>query len=328
MKADRIFGLLGLLTAIALIITPGSVSASDQPPLVIGTGGVAGAYYPAGGALAFTVNRHSGESGIRLAVEPSLRASADNINGLLSGRLQLGLVQSDIQNQVMKKEGGFASIKGGEKLHSLFSLYSEAFTVVVAKDSGIQKFADLRGQRVAMGDPSASFRVTSEMFMAEFGLTADQVLAASGIRADDMTTALCSGQVDAFIYAIGHPHNMIKTAVTECGGRILSLEGQELTSFTGKHPYYQPTSLTAGLYGENSPAVQTFGPKAVVTATTDLSDDTAYLIVKTVFENFDSFKNMLPIFSNLTKEDMIKGHIIELHPGAVRYYREAGLLSE
>jgi TRAP transporter TAXI family solute receptor len=305
----------------------GTAHAAPEKLLVIGSGGVAGAYYPAAGAVASLINRNSGDSGLRVAVAPSPRASLDNVNGLLAGNLQLGLVQSDIQSQAINGLGSFANAQGTDRLRALFSLYSEAFTVVAARDSGITRFAELKGRRIAMGNPGASYRVTAEMFMREFGWSAADVRAAQDIAPEDMGQALCGGRADAFIYTIGHPYGMIRQAVSECGARIVSLEGPELQAFMDGHACYPPAEIPAGMYGAGNPRARTFGPKAVLTATSELSEDDAYFIVKTVVENFDAFKKMLPVFSGLTREEMAKGHSVPLHPGAARYFREAGSIT-
>jgi TRAP transporter TAXI family solute receptor len=218
----------------------------------------------------------------------------------------------------------FVNVQGRDKLRALFSLYSEAFTVVAAKDSGIDRFADLKGKRIAMGNPGASYRVTAESFMREFGWSAANVTPVRDIAAEEMGKALCDGRADAFIYAIGHPYGMIRQVMAECGAHIVSLAGPELGVFAGKHPYYPRTVIPGGLYGANSPEIQTFGPKASLTVTSDLAEADAYFIVKTIFENFDAFKKMLPVFSGLSREEMTKGNSVPLHPGAARYFREVG----
>jgi TRAP transporter solute receptor, TAXI family len=328
MKSKTFYLKLLMVALVALLAKSnvGEAVAAEQQPLIIGAGGVSGAYYPAGGAVASLVNRNSGTSGIRLAVEPSLRASLDNVLGILTGNLAMGMVQSDVQSLAVNRQGPFAQSAGTGKLRVLFSLYSEAFTVVVGKDSGIKAFSDLKGKRVAMGTPGASYWTTAELFMREYGWTTDDVHTVQDISADGMGKALCAGQVDAFIYAIGHPYAMIQDAVSQCGASIISLDGKERAAFMEKYAYYPAAVIPAGMYAPESHAVQTFGPQATLMASSNMPDDTAYFIVKTVFENFDAFKRMVPVFSELRKEDMVKGGSAPLHPGALRYFKEAGLL--
>jgi TRAP-type uncharacterized transport system substrate-binding protein len=87
------------LSFVACFSAARAASPAPEKPLIVGSGGVAGVYYPAAGAIASLVNRNSGGFGPQLVVSPSTRASLDNVLGLLSGKLQLGLVQSDTQSQ-------------------------------------------------------------------------------------------------------------------------------------------------------------------------------------------------------------------------------------
>ena len=72
--------------------------------------------------------------------------------------------------------------------------------------------------------------------------------------------------------------------------------------------------------------VETFGVKATLVTSADVSDEIVYAITKEVFENFDEFKKLHPAYQVLTKESMLQGLSAPLHPGAAKYYKEAGLL--
>ena len=94
-----------------------------------------------------------------------------------------------------------------------------------------------------------------------------------------------------------------------------------------ENAYYAYATIPAGLYKGLEKDVTVFGVGATFVSSTKTSEDTVYQIVKAVFENFDRFKRLHPAFANLKKEDMIRNNLsAPLHPGAEKYYKEAGLM--
>lgn len=314
----------GVLLAMVVALCPNIAGAGDT--LLIGSGGVAGMYYPAAGAVASLVARKNQDTGLRIAVVPSLRASMDNVEGVASGGLNLGMVQSDVLHYAVNGTGPFAKAGANPHLRSLFTLYSEVFTVVARNDSGIESFKDLAGKRISMGSPGASYRATMEMLMREYGWDTSVLTPVENLSPEQGADALGAGTIDAFVYMIGHPYAVVGDAVKNTSSHIVPISGPEVDSLLAKHPYYPAAVIPAGTYPGLSVDSPTFGPKAVVTVSADMSEETAYLIVKTVFENFDEFKRMYPAFAALNKQDMLVGTSAPLHEGAMRYYREIGLV--
>ncbi len=115
--------------------------------VTIGTGGITGVYFPTGGSICRLVNRNRKETGIRCGVE-STSGSVFNINAIRTGDLEMGLAQSDWQHHayhgtsIFKEQGAF------KDLRFVFSVYSEAATLVVRADSGIKDVMDIKGKRI------------------------------------------------------------------------------------------------------------------------------------------------------------------------------------
>ena len=95
-----------------------------------------------------------------------------------------------------------------------------------------------------------------------------------------------------------------------------------------KYPYYAPATIPIKFYpgAENKEDVRTFGVKATFVTSSKVPDEVVYAITKEVFENLESFKKLHPAYEVLTKKEMLQGLSAPLHPGAVKYYREAGLM--
>ena len=152
-----------LLTLGALAVFLPSHAAADKF-VTIGTGGVTGVYYPTGGAICRLVNRGRRDHNIRCSVE-STGGSIYNLNALRNSEMDLAVVQSDWQYHGYNGTGYFAAQGPDKKLRSVFSLHSEAFTVVARDDAKIKNFDELKGKRVNIGSPGSGMRATMEVIM-------------------------------------------------------------------------------------------------------------------------------------------------------------------
>ena len=131
-----LFGICSAAIVAAFLFSPTPSPASDKF-ITIGTGGVTGVYYPAGGAICRLVNRGRKEHGIRCSVE-STGGSVYNLNAVRSGELDIAVAQSDWQFHAVKGSGIFSSVGPDTKLRAMFSLHSEPFTLLARKDANIK----------------------------------------------------------------------------------------------------------------------------------------------------------------------------------------------
>ncbi len=317
---------LALAGAISLVAGSAAVSAEEQRFVTIGTGGVTGVYYPAGGAICRLVNMDRKEHGIRCSVE-STGGSIYNLNAIRQGELDLAVAQSDWQFHAYNGTSQFESDGKNEKLRAVFSLHPEPFTVVASKESQIKNFEDLAGKRVSVGNPGSGQRATAEVLMKEMGWTMDKFSLAAELKAAEQSQALCDGNIDAFFYTVGHPSGSIKEATTSCDSVLVNVDNEATKKLVDDNPYYRVATIPAGMYRGNDEDTTTFGVAATFVTSTDVADDVVYEVVKAVFENFDSFKRLHPAFGNLEKSEMVSDALsAPLHPGAEKYYKEAGLL--
>lgn len=312
--------------AVSLGAASTSVSAQEQRFVTIGTGGVTGVYYPAGGAICRLVNMDRKEHGIRCSVE-STGGSVYNLNAIRQGELDLAVAQSDWQYHAYNGTSQFKDDGANKDLRAVFSLHPEPFTVVASKGSGIQNFEDLEGKRVSVGNPGSGQRATAEVLMEEMGWGMDKFALAAEIKAAEQSQALCDGNIDAFFYTVGHPSGAIKEATTSCDSVIVNVDNEATQTLINENPYYRKAVIPGGMYRGSDEDTTTFGVAATFVSSTDVPEDVVYAVVKAVFENFDSFKRLHPAFANLNKEEMVSDALsAPLHPGAAKYYKEAGLI--
>ena len=311
--------------AVGALSLSAAPAVAQQQFVTIGTGGVTGVYYPAGGAICLNVNRTRAEHGIRCSAE-STGGSVFNVNSIREGELNIGVVQSDVQYNAVNGIEQFADAGPFEGLRALFSLHPEPFTVVARPDAGITNFEDLEGKRVNIGNPGSGQRNTMELLMNEYGWTMDSFTLASELPSREQAQSLCDNRYDAFVFTVGHPSGSISEPVATCNAVLVNVGGDKIDALVERTPYYFSATIPAGMYN-NAEDVETFGVGATVVSSTDTPDDVIYEVVKAVFENLEDFKGLHPAFAQLDPESMVKsGNSAPLHPGAVRYYEEAGLM--
>jgi uncharacterized protein len=312
--------------ALVCVMAMGSADVQAKTTFVtIGTGGITGVYYPTGGAIAKIVNQKRKEYGIRCTVE-STGGSVFNVNAVMSGDLEFGVVQSDRQYQAMKGMAEWKD-KGPQKdLRAVFSIHPESVTLCAAVDAGINDIKDLKGKRVNIGNPGSGQRQNSIDALEAVGLNFETDMQAEQVKAAEAPGLLQDGRIDAFFYTVGHPSGAFKEATA--GARkvkFVSITG--IDSLLAKFPYYAKSFVPVKLYpcAANDADVETFGVKATFVTSAKVPADVVYAVTKEVFENFDSFKKLHPAYAVLTKASMLEGMSAPIHEGAMKYYKEAGL---
>jgi len=314
----------GFVTHFGAAATP--AAAAEQTFLTIGTGGVTGVYYPAGGAIARLVNKGKAQHGLRATVE-STGGSVYNVNAIASSELDFGVVQSDVQFDAVKGQNKFAESGPNADLRAVFALHPEPFTIVARADSGIKNFEDLKGKRVNVGDPGSGQRSTMEVVMKKLGWKMEDFKLASELKAAEMAGALCDNKIDAFAYTVGHPNGSIQEAHTACDAVLVNVTGPAIDELVAANPYFSTAIIPANMYRGNAADTKTFGVSATIVSSAKVPAETVYQVVKAVFENFDEFKGLHPAFANLDKKNMVKDALsAPLHDGAVKYFKEAGLM--
>ncbi len=294
--------------------------------VTIGTGGITGVYYPTGGAIAKMVNKKRKEYGIRATVE-STGGSVFNVNAIMAGDLEFGVVQSDRQYQAIRGLAEWKD-KGPQKnLRAVFTIHPESITLVAADDAHIKTIQDLRGKRVNIGNPGSGQRQNSIDALTNAGIDYTKDLKAEGVKAAEAPGLLQDGRIDAFFYTVGHPSGAIKEA-TAGARKVHFVPIIAVDKLLSEYPYYARAKILKKLYpgATNTEDVATFGVKATFVTSAKVSDKVVYAITKEVFDNFDAFKALHPAYQVLTPEDMLTGLSAPIHPGALRYYEEAGMV--
>lgn len=292
----------------------------------IGTGAITGVYYPAGGAICRLVNRGRKEHGIRCSVE-STGGSVANLNAIRNNAIDFGIVQSDWQYQAYNGANFFADQRPFKELRSVFSLYTETFTIAVKEDSKIEKLDDILGKRINFGPEGSGMYATMKVLMQVKDWTDKDFKSISFLQPSEQPKALCEGDIDVMVYAAGNPNGVLQEASQACKVRIIPIDYETIDKLIAINPFYVKAYIPGGMYAGNNKDISTFGVKASLVTSEKTDNEIVYNVIKATFDNFDNFKTLHPVFSSLKKENMVRaGNSAPIHPGAMRYFKETKLI--
>ena len=309
--------------AIGALTIASAPALAQQKFITVGTGGVTGVYYAAGGAICRLVNKDRKDHGLRCSVELT-GGSVFNVNAIKTGEIDFGMSQSDVQFHATKGTGAFNSGAVGD-LRSVFAIHPEPFTVLARKEANVKGFQDLKGKRVNVGNPGSGTRAAMEELLGALGWKMSDFSLAAELKADEHGPAVCDNKIDAFFYGVGHPSANIQDPVTVCGAKLVPITGAAIDKLVADRPYYAKVNIPGGLYAGNPDPTATYGVLATVLSSARVPNDTVYAVVKGVFENLDEFKRLHPALANLQAKEMVtNGLSAPLHPGAEKYYKEKG----
>jgi TRAP transporter TAXI family solute receptor len=328
MMGERAAGLI-LCFAMALggAGAPTSGFAAD---MVIGAGNEAKVHYTVGRSICRQIQK--GDQGLScevLRIEGQDAAEPLAVLGYVrDGAIEVGLVQSDWQYHAFLGTGPaeFMDVKF-DNLRSLFSLHGEPFTIIARRDAAINTLDDLVGKRVNLGNPGSSQRVIMEMVMRARGWTQESFQFVDELTSAEQSLALCHNRVQAIVTTVSHPNDAVAKTLELCDAKVVEISGSEIEKLIADNRFFAATEVPAGIYDRAATAVRTFGVKVTAVSSADIDDDTAYAVVKTVFDNLDKIKRIHRALGNLVPDRMMTdGLSAPLHPGAMRYFREQGMM--
>jgi TRAP transporter TAXI family solute receptor len=315
--------------ALALSFLDVRVCSSETTVVTIGTGGITDLYYLTGGAISKIVNKKSQRYYLRVTVE-STDGSVFNVNAVVAGDLEFGLVRSDRQYQAWNGILDWEAKGPQKKLRAVCSFFPETIILVASEDSGIWEFKDLRGKHVSIGDIGSGYRGHAIEALKACGIDKDKDkdLQAERLNADQSAKFLQDGRIDAFFNTVTHPDQSTKEVTS--GTRkvhFVPITGDCIDKLVAKWPFYVKASIPIEFYpmATNKENVDTFAVKATFVTNAEIPDDVVYAITKEIFDNLEDFKKLHPAYEVLTKENMLEALTAPIHPGAMRYYKEVGL---
>ncbi|PIV80115.1 MAG: immunogenic protein [Rhodobacteraceae bacterium CG17_big_fil_post_rev_8_21_14_2_50_63_15] len=325
--------------AIAAILSAGLVGAAAAQELkffTIGTGGTAATYYPVGGVIANAISNppgsracdEGGSCGVPglIASAVSSRGSVDNVNAIVSGLRNSGFAQSDVAFWAYTGTGTMEGQPPAADLRAIAALFPEHIHLVALADSDIHSVADLAGKRVSLDEPGSGTYVDAKLILEANGL-AEGSYTAEALKPDASGDALRNGQIDAFFFVGGYPTGAIVELASAVKIKLVPITGAGAESLIEKYGFFSASDIPDGAY-EGVPATSTVAVGAQWITSAKESDDLIYEVTKALWN--EKTRILLDVGhakgKSITPETALDGIGIPLHPGAERFYKEAGLL--
>lgn len=311
--------MIGLFVAVLFVIgAAASLQAADN--LVLATGGTAGTYYPFGGAMAKIWNSKIKDMNVTAQTSG---ASGENVRLINKKEVELALVQSDTLDFAFNAKEAFKEpLKG---MSVVATLYPEIVQVVVAAGGPIKSFADLKGKKVGVGAPGSGTEANFRQLLDAYGMKKEDINA-QFLSFSESAEAFKDKHIEAFIVTAGIPNAGIMDVSTQNEIRILDIPADVTAKLTQKYPFLAAVKVPANTYKGQTADVSTVAVNAVLIAGNQLKDDMVYNLTKALFENQSELAAAHAKGKELNSQYAVKGVSIPYHPGAVKYYKEKGLM--
>ncbi len=309
-----------IIAACFIVAGFASAVAAADVKMVLATGGTAGTYYPFGGAMAKIWN--SKIPGMNVTAQAT-GASVENVRLVNRGEAELAMVQSDTIDFAFNAKENFKEKL--TKMSVLAVLYPEVIQVVVRGDSKIDSFDDLKGMKIGVGAPGSGTEANFRQLADGYGLNKDDVKA-QYLSFSESAEQFKDKHIDAFIVTAGIPNAAVMDIGTQHSVRIINIADNKAAAITKKYPFLSTFTIPANTYKNQTTPVKTVAVNAVLIASTDVKDDVAYGIVKSLFESQNELAAAHAKGKELNLKTASSGVSIPFHPGAAKYFKEKGLM--
>jgi TRAP transporter TAXI family solute receptor len=342
---------------LALAVLPGGAAALEELRFFrIGTAATTGTYFQIGGILASAISKppgsrdceHGGSCGVPglVAVAQATQGSVENVLAMDAGQIESAMVQSDVaywastgtsvappphcrKADADTTTGGTALLKQHgpiANLRAIAALYPEDVHIVVRGDGAIRSLADLKGKRVALGEPQSGTLADAQVVLAAAGLSECE-LEPRYLRLSQAAEALSRGEIDAFFMVAGHPVPAVFDVAALVPIRLLPIGEAALQRLTASFPYFSADTIPAGTYPGLDADVPTVSVTALWIVRADLPDDLVHDITRALWRDATRrlLENAHPVGRRIRLMTALDGVDIPLHPGAQRYYDAIGM---
>lgn len=307
--------------AISVSVAMGAGTARAQEFINILTGGTSGAYYPIGVALSNVYSKAIPNA--KVQVQPT-KASVENLNLLNTRKGELALTLGDTLSNAWKgdAEAGFP-----QKLSSLRVIaasYNNYVQIVASKDSGIKTLADLKGKRVSVGAPKSGTEINARAVFGAAGLKYEDFSKVEYLGFGESVDLMKNRQIDATLQSAGLGVASIRDLANSIDIVLVPVSADVVKKIGD--PAYLATEIPAGTYQGMAGAVPAAAIGNYFVTTDKVSDDLAYKMAKAMVEGLDQLYAAHSAAKGMKKEAMAANPPVPLHPGAAKYYKEAGML--
>lgn len=298
-------------------------SGSESESIVFGTGGTSGTYYPIGGALKPVFEES--DSIDNVTVE-STGASVANIQNIEDSLNQMAIIMSDVGYDAIEGQGQFDG--NAVDVQAMAGMYQNVVQVVALKDSGISSIEDLEGKKVGVGKVGSGVEQSAKKVLEAVDLTYDDLSKVTHTGYADSVQEMKNGNLDAAFFTSGVPNSNITDLMQQTDINFVEIKGDTAESLMEKYPFYKANTIEAGDEAryDLEEAVETVGIQNMIIVSPDLSEDVVYDMTKRYYEYLGTEEVSVGALKQLGRDEIAKGLIAPLHPGAKKFYEEQGIL--
>ena len=287
----------------------------------IGTGGTGGTYYPIGGLIANAISTDTLN-----ASAVATNGSVANINGIVGGSMESGFTQADVASWAYTGTGIYEGKAKVEELRAIANLYPETLHMIVRKGLGAKSIADLKGKRISLDEPGSGTLVNAKVILAAYGITEKDVKP-EYLKQQQSVDKLKDGSLDAFFQTTGYPQGALTELASTNGFELLPIDGAEAAKLRAQFAFFAADEIPEGTY-KGVAGVKTLSVGAQWVTTSKIDADLVYQVTKGMWS--DKARGILDAGhakgKAIQKSTALAGLGIPLHPGAEKFYKEAGLV--
>lgn len=299
---------------------PAPAPSADAVSLKMATGGTTGTYYAYGGVIANILNGKLGS--LQLNVQ-STGASKANIFLIDDGEADVAIVQNDVMDYASKGTDLFEEDGAIESFSAGAALYAEVCQIISSGD--IKSVEDLKGKRVSVGDAGSGVEFNARQILNAYGISFDDI-EVNNLGFGDSADALKDGKIDAFFCTAGAPTTAITELATTNSINLLGIDDEHAAALQNDYAFYTQYTIPGGTYKGVDDDVVTVAVKATLIVSDKLSEDVVYDLVKGLFDNKDAITAGHAKGAELDPAYAVDGISVKFHPGAEKYFKEAGVL--
>ncbi len=312
-----------MLTAVALTGCQDTKTSVDK--IVLATGGNTGTYYAYGMAMGPILAE---KTGVKFDVQ-STGASKANIQLIQVDEADMAVVQNDVMYYAYTGTDLFTG-EQTQDFAALAVLYPELCQIIATKSSGITTVADLAGKRVSVGDAGSGVEFNAKQILEVYGIDMDKDIQKQNLGFGPSADALKDGKIDAFFCVAGIPTTAITDLAMNTEITVVAVEDDKFEELSEQYGFYTQQVVPASTYNGMTEDVKTVAVMATYIVDKDLPEEVVYNITKAMFENKDAIAAAHVKGQELDVNKAVEGIPAEvpLHPGALKYYKEAGVIAE
>lgn len=300
-----------------------AVSSGNHYDITLGTAGTTGTYYVVGAAIA---NAVSAANSNLTVVAQATNGGVENVNLILSGDMEMGFTNADAAYWSCYGGGSgfYSGYENAGNIRGIMRLYESQGHMITLAGSSIESYADLVGKKVCLGPPSSTIPAMSIAILEAYGIDYQTDIEASYYSIAEGLEKLADGVIDATFFVASAPASGLTSQAATTDLKFVEADPEILAKVCEKYPYYSATTTKEGAYS-NMNIVNTLKIYTEIVGGANVPEEAVYEFVKNAIESKDTYVDAHVACQEINAETASQASA-ELHPGALRYYQEIGVI--